>query len=108
MTYKWFFIEILNNFILFGKYKSINFFERRFILSWYENYYMEIEKHLSLSGTSKISWKDAIVRTIAEAGKTVRNLKQVTLISQKAKITDNKISEYYVELDLTFSVDKAN
>jgi len=69
---------------------------------------MEIEKHLNLTGSSKVSWKDAIVRTIAEAGKTVRNINKVTLVSQKAKITDNKISEYFVELDLTFSVDKAN
>lgn len=28
---------------------------------------MDIEKHLRLTGSSKVSWKDAIVRTVAEA-----------------------------------------
>ena len=65
-----------------------------------------MEKHLMITGTSKVSWKDAIVKTIAEASKTLDYLTGVKIIEQKAKINGDKISEYYVDLDLTFMIDK--
>ena len=65
-----------------------------------------MEKHLLITGSSQISWKDAIVQTVAEAAKTIDYLTGVTIISQKAKINGKKISEYYVELDLTFMIDR--
>lgn len=65
-----------------------------------------MEKHLMITGTSKVSWKDAIVKTIAEAAKTLDYLTGVKIIEQKAKINGDKISEYYVDLDLTFMIDR--
>lgn len=65
-----------------------------------------MEKHLMITGTSKVSWKDAIVKTIAEASKTLNYLTGVKIIEQKAKINGDKISEYYVDLDLTFMIDR--
>ena len=65
-----------------------------------------MEKHLFITGTSKVSWKDAIVQTIAEAAKTLDYLTGVKILEQKAKINGDKISEYYVELDLTFMLDR--
>ena len=44
-----------------------------------------MEKHLMITGTSKVSWKDAIVKTIAEASKTLDYLTGVKIIEQKAK-----------------------
>ena len=32
---------------------------------------MTVEKHLKVSGTSTVSWKDAIVQTVNEAAKTI-------------------------------------
>ena len=32
---------------------------------------MEVKKHLFITGTSTVSWKDAIVKTIAEASKSI-------------------------------------
>ena len=66
---------------------------------------MGLEKHLKLTGASTVSWKDAIVNTVAEASKTIDYLSTVTIISQWAKISGNKISEYYVDLDLSFIID---
>ena len=45
-----------------------------------------MEKHIMVTGTSKVSWKDAIVQTIAEASKTIDYLTGVTVVNQKAKI----------------------
>lgn len=67
---------------------------------------MEIEKHLRLTATSEISWKDAIVQAISEASKTIDYLSGVTVLEQRAKINGNKISQYFVDLDLCFTIDR--
>ena len=66
---------------------------------------MDIEKHLIITGTSEISWKDAIVKTINEASKTIDYISSVKILEQRAKIDGNKISEYFVDLDLSFQID---
>ena len=66
---------------------------------------MDIEKHLIITGTSEVSWKDAIVKTITEASKSIDYLSSVKILEQRAKIDGNKISEYFVDLDLTFFID---
>ena len=65
-----------------------------------------MEKHIMVTGTSKVSWKDAITKTILEASKTIDYISSVTVLEQKAKIDGNKIIEYYSTIDLTFSVDE--
>lgn len=65
-----------------------------------------MEKHIKVTGTSTISWKDAIVQTIAEASKTLDYLTGVTILDQRAKINGKKIEEYYVDLDLSFTIDR--
>lgn len=67
---------------------------------------MGIEKHLKITGVSEISWKDAIVQTINEAAKTIDYLTNVTILEQRAKINGKKITEYYVDLDLSFVIDR--
>lgn len=66
---------------------------------------MEIEKHLLITGSSETSWKDAITSTIAEASKTIDYLSSVKVLNQYAKISGNKISTYYADLDISFVVD---
>ena len=66
---------------------------------------MRTEKHLKLTGSSEVSWKDAIVKTINESSRTIDDLSSVTILEQRAKIDGNKIVEYYTTLDLTFTID---
>ena len=66
---------------------------------------MEIEKHLTITGNSTVSWKDAIVKAIEEASKTIDYLSSVRILDQYAKIDGNKISEYFVDLDISFLID---
>ena len=66
---------------------------------------MEIEKHLLITGSSNVSWKDAIVKSVAEASKTIDYLKSVKLLNQYADITGNKMTMYHVDLDITFTID---
>ena len=67
---------------------------------------MGVEKHLKVTGSSEVSWKDAIVQTITEASKTIDHLTNVTVLEQKAKINGKKITEYFVDLDLSFVIDR--
>ena len=53
---------------------------------------MDIKKHL-------------IVKAIAEASKTIDYLTEVKIIEQRASISGDKISEYFVDLDISFSID---
>ena len=66
---------------------------------------MDKKKHLKITGSSTVSWKDAIVKAISEASKTIDYLSEVKIIEQRANIDGNKISEYFVDLDLSFIVD---
>lgn len=67
---------------------------------------MNTEKHIIITGSSQISWKDAIVQTITEASKTINNLSAVKILEQKANINQDKIVEYLVDLDISFTIDK--
>ena len=66
---------------------------------------MDIKKHLIITGNSTVSWKDAIVKAIEETSKTIDYLYDVKILEQRATIDGNKISEYFVDLDLSFIVD---
>lgn len=67
---------------------------------------MGIEKHLRITGTSTVSWKDAVVQAVSEASKTIDYLSNVKILEQRAKIEGKKLVEYYVELDLSFVIDR--
>ena len=66
---------------------------------------MEIKKHLIITGNSNVSWKDAIIKAIQEASKTIDYLSEVKILDQRATINGDKISEYFVDLDISFVVD---
>lgn len=67
---------------------------------------MGIEKHLNITGTSNVSWKDAVVQAVAEASKTIDYLSGVRVLDQRAKIDGHKLIQYYVDLDLSFIIDR--
>ena len=68
---------------------------------------MKSEKHIKVTGYSNLSWKDAIVRSIEEASKTLDNLTEVKVLSQSAKIQNDKITEYSVDLEIIFQIQTA-
>lgn len=50
--------------------------------------------------------KMPLSKQLPEASKTLDYLSSVKILEQKAKITGDKISEYFVELELTFLIDR--
>ena len=67
--------------------------------------HMSTKKHLKLTGSSDVSWKDAIVQTISEASKSIDYISSVTMLEQKADIDGNRIVKYYTTIDLSFDID---
>ena len=67
---------------------------------------MSLKKHIRITGVSEISWKDAIVKSIEEVSKTIYNLETVKVLEQTASIKENKITEYYVLLEINFLIDE--
>ena len=65
-----------------------------------------MEKHIVITGTSTVSWKDAIIQTVAEAAKTIDYITSIKILDQRAKVNGKKLIEYYVDVDLTFTVDR--
>ena len=64
------------------------------------------EKHLIITGSSKISWKDAIIKVVEEASTTLDYISSIKILNQHAHINGSKISEYFVDIDLSFIIDK--
>lgn len=64
------------------------------------------EKHLIITGSSKISWKDAIVKAVKEASTTLDYISSIKILEQRANINTDSISEYFVDIDLSFMIDK--
>lgn len=65
---------------------------------------MGIEKHIKITGSSNVSWKDAIVKTIQKVSENNDCLVSLKILDQRAKITINKITEYYVDLEISYIV----
>lgn len=67
---------------------------------------MSTKKHLIITGISNISWKDATLKAINEVSKNIDYISDIKVLEQRATIINNQISEYYVDIDLSFMIDE--
>ena len=63
---------------------------------------MAVAKVTEISATSTESFEDAMNKGIQRANETIRNLKSAWVKEQQVKLSDGKVSEYQVNLLLTF------
>ena len=66
---------------------------------------MSVARVTEISATSTKSFEDAIQQGIARATKTLRNVKSAWIKEQRVDITGDSISEYQVNLVITFVLD---
>ncbi|AVH15248.1 dodecin family protein [Acinetobacter indicus] len=66
---------------------------------------MAIAKVVEVNASSNKSFEDAIQSGIAKVGETVKNLQGAWINEQKVVIKDNKITEYRVNLKISFLVE---
>ncbi|MEW6202953.1 MAG: dodecin family protein [bacterium] len=63
---------------------------------------MAVARVTEVTASSTKSWQDAVNEAMGRASKTLRGITGLEVISQKAKIVDNKIAEYRVTVKITF------
>lgn len=62
-------------------------------------------KIIEVIGSSEKSWEDAAKNAIKDASKTIRNVLEVDVINQTAKIENNEIVKFRTTLKLAFVVE---
>ena len=53
-------------------------------------------------GSSPESWSAAAANAVARASSTVRNIRQVEVVRHTAKVKDGRVTEYEVQLKISF------
>ena len=67
---------------------------------------MAVARVTEISSTSPKSFEDAIQQGVARACKTLRNVRGAWIKEQRLDIQDNAITEYQVNLLVTFVLDE--
>jgi flavin-binding protein dodecin len=65
---------------------------------------MAIMKVIEVLANSEKSWEDATRKAVKQASKSVKNIKAVFVQSQSAVVNGDEISEFRVNLKITFEV----
>jgi hypothetical protein len=65
---------------------------------------MAIMKVIEVLANSEKSWEDATRKAVKQASKSVKNIKAVFVQSQSAVVNENEISEFRVNLKITFEI----
>ena len=65
---------------------------------------MAIMKVIEVLANSEKSWEDATKKAVKQASKSVNNIKSVFVQSQSAVVNDQEVTEFRVNLKITFEV----
>ncbi len=65
---------------------------------------MAILKVIEVLANSGKSWEDATKKAVAQAAKSVNNIKSVYVQDQSASVDDGEIKEFRVNVKITFVV----
>ena len=66
---------------------------------------MAILKVIEVLANSDISWEDATKNAVDHASKSVKNIRSVYINDQSAIVKDNHITEFRVNVKITFEVE---
>lgn len=65
---------------------------------------MAVLKVIEVLSNSKKSWEDATAKAVKQASKSVKNIRSVYVQDQSAIVDNGVVTEYRVNLKLTFEV----
>jgi len=68
--------------------------------------YLTVVKIIELIVSSPNSWSEAAQNAVTEAAKTIKGIKSVHIKRCTAKVTNNKIVEYNVNVKIAFIVER--
>jgi len=67
---------------------------------------MAVVKIIELVGSSPNGWEEATKNALAEAAKTIKNIKSIYVKRCNAKVENNKIVEYRAVVKIAFVVQR--
>ncbi len=65
---------------------------------------MAVLKVIEVLANSDKNWEDATKNAVTHASKSVKNIKSVYINEQSATVTDGKLTNYRVNVKITFEV----
>ena len=65
---------------------------------------MSVLKVIEVLANSDKSWEDATKKAVAQASKSVKSIRSVYVQDQSASVKDGEISEFRVNVKITFEV----
>jgi len=65
---------------------------------------LPVGKVVELVGTSERGFEDAINEAVRRSAKTLRNVRGIDVVGQKALVKNGKVVEYRVNLKLSFGI----
>jgi len=65
---------------------------------------MSVMKVVELMASSKKSWEDATAKAVKKAGKSIKNIKSAYVQDQSVVVNNGEVTEYRVNLKVTFEV----
>ena len=66
---------------------------------------MPVVKSIELTGESTKSWEEAVKVCVAEAARTLKNIRKIEVISQEGIVEGNHLQLYTVTCKLSFVID---
>ncbi|WP_299672956.1 dodecin family protein [uncultured Tenacibaculum sp.] len=65
---------------------------------------MAVMKVIEILANSEKSWEDATKKAVSQASKSVKNIRSAFVQSQSVVVKDDEVSEFRVNLKVTFEV----
>lgn len=65
---------------------------------------MSVLKVIEIMSNSNESWEDATRKAVQHAAKSVKNIRSAYVREQSAVVKDNEVTEFRVNLKITFEV----
>ena len=66
---------------------------------------MAVLKVIEVLASSEISWEDATQKAVEQAAKSLKHIRSVYVQEQSACVKDGKVTEYRVNLKLSFEIE---
>lgn len=67
---------------------------------------MAVLKVIEVLSSSEKSWEDATQKAVEQAAKSLKNIRSVYVQDQSASVKDGKVTEYRVNLKLSFEIEQ--
>ena len=66
---------------------------------------MAVLKVIEVLSSSTVRWEDATKLAVAEAAKSLKNIRSVYVKEQSAQVKNNEVVEFRVNLKITFEIE---